>query len=258
MRTAKNFLKQNWREILSRLPLPMLALAASYGVYQYALLFVPEWVAVAQAAAFEMTYLGLALKSNLSIADRKRATQLSIGAVVVSVLYNSLAGYFHRQPLGGDWYIDVVLAILHGAPLAVVAYLIADLLLHSEKKEESEQTAFSMGSLETIVGKLAEQMSELTSELTVLKNTDYSGNFAEIGEKLANIAIEQTRQNGELIQLKRAAQETQLAEASADSGGLQNLREVARQLRAQGKTNKEIAAATGKHERTIQGWLNGD
>jgi len=46
----------NWRGILARLPLPMLALAASYGVYEFARLFVPMWVALVQAAAFELTY----------------------------------------------------------------------------------------------------------------------------------------------------------------------------------------------------------
>ncbi|MFN8504459.1 hypothetical protein [Kouleothrix sp.] len=31
----------HWRGVLARLPLPMLALAASYGVYSFAALFVP-------------------------------------------------------------------------------------------------------------------------------------------------------------------------------------------------------------------------
>ena len=39
-----------------------------------------------------------------------------------------------RRPdllVGLPWWADVGLALLHGAPLAVVAYLVADLLLHS-------------------------------------------------------------------------------------------------------------------------------
>src|SRR5258708_523954 len=89
---------QGWREGLARLPLPMLALSASYGVYSYALLFVPDWVAVCQAAAFELTYIGLAVTKGLTSQEQKRATSISVGAVIVSILYNSLAGLFHRNP----------------------------------------------------------------------------------------------------------------------------------------------------------------
>jgi hypothetical protein len=123
----------NWRAVLAALPLPMLALAASYGVYSFALLFVPFWVAVTQAAAFELTYIGLAVLTGLHDVERQRAGRISIGAVVVSILYNSLAGLFHRMPpmldAMGLWG-NVVLAALHGAPLALVAYFVADLLLH--------------------------------------------------------------------------------------------------------------------------------
>lgn len=125
----------NWRLFLARLPLPMLALAASYGVYSFALLFVPQAVAMIQAAAFELTYIGLAVTQGLNIDQRKRATLISVGAVVASIVYNTLSGWFYRQPelLSGATPVAwLMLAILHGAPLAWVAYLVADLLLHSE------------------------------------------------------------------------------------------------------------------------------
>jgi hypothetical protein len=35
---------------------------------------------------------------------------------------------------GLDWYVEAGLAVLHGAPLAWVGYLVADLLLHSNEK----------------------------------------------------------------------------------------------------------------------------
>lgn len=127
-----------WRTVFAVLPLPMLALAASYGVYSYALLFVPAWVAVVQAAAFELTYIGLAVLLGLDERQRTRAGLISGGAVVVSILYNSLAGLFHRQPAllgptGEAWagiLRDVLLSVAHGLPLALVAYYVADLLLH--------------------------------------------------------------------------------------------------------------------------------
>lgn len=125
--------KLKW--LLPRLPLPMLALSASYGVYKFALLFVPQWVAIIQASAFEMTYIGLATIEAETVDQKRRAVAISVGAVVVSVLYNSLAGFFHRNALGSMPLLgEVILAVLHGAPLAIVAYLVADLLLHKSQE----------------------------------------------------------------------------------------------------------------------------
>ena len=121
-----------WRAILATLPLPMLALAASYGVYEYSRLFVPAWVALAQAAAFELTYVGLSVVQVQSD-QRHRARLISLGAVVVSVSYNTLAGLFHREPAlleAAPLWANVILSLLHGAPLAWLAFLVADLLLH--------------------------------------------------------------------------------------------------------------------------------
>lgn len=265
----KAFIKQNWRGIFARLPLPMLALAASYGVYQFALLFVPEWVAIIQASAFELAYISLAVVSNLSLAERKRANFISIGAVVVSVLYNSLAGYFHRQPsalLGTDIVRDITLAILHGAPLAIVAYLIADLLLHSEKKTVgSELPTEKANALDDLLKKINVRLDELSTELTVLKNApapDYTQNFADIGNKmgelingLGNLGTEQERQNRELILLKCTAELSPIP--SADSGEIvrplgKPTPEQIREQRASGATWGELAVRYGYTERGLQ------
>lgn len=127
--------------LFARAPLPMLALAASYGVYQFNLLFTPAWVALISAAAFELTYVALAFTPT---DDTKRATYVSIAAVVVSVLYNVLAALFVRRPdllIGTPWYGDVLLAALHGAPLAIMAYNVAALLMHS--RDSSHTTPLS-------------------------------------------------------------------------------------------------------------------
>jgi hypothetical protein len=126
----------DWRGIVGTLPLPMLALAASYGVYKFNLLFTPPWVAIVSAAAYEMTYVGLAVLIGLDERQRNRAGLISVGAVVVSILYNSLAGFFHRRPNALEalpWWGDGILSAMHGAPLALVAYFVADLLLHREE-----------------------------------------------------------------------------------------------------------------------------
>lgn len=123
-----------WRTLIARAPLPALALAASYGVYSFNLLFVPTWVALISAAAFELTYVGLAV-SEIASASRRRASIIAASAVGVSIAYNTLAGLFHRRPdllIAPALWLDVALSVLHGLPLAIVAYNVAQLLLHAE------------------------------------------------------------------------------------------------------------------------------
>lgn len=152
----KNLVPSSWRDILARLPLPMLALAASYGVYSFALMFVPAWVAIVQAAAFELVYIGLAVV-RLDDKQQKRAQAISVGAVVVSMAYNSLDGLFHRRPelltLPPLW-LDVALSLLHGIPLAALAYLVADLLLHSvpAHTQKGIESAKALTSSEPLAG----------------------------------------------------------------------------------------------------------
>jgi len=131
-----------WRTFLARLPLPTLALAAAYGVWSFQTLFVPWWVALISAASFELVYTGLAV-AHLDDEMRRRATLISVGAVVVSVLYNSLSALFAIRPallLDRPLWADVCLAVAHGLPLAVVAYLVADLLLHATSAPTTPQT----------------------------------------------------------------------------------------------------------------------
>lgn len=152
-----------WRDILSRSPLPLLALSASYGVYSFALLSVPEWVAGIQAVAFDATYIGLSVVQNLNDAQRKRATAISIGAVAVSIIYNSLAALFHRNPswlIDLAWYYEVILAILHGAPLALVAYCVADLLLHTPMNPQEAPRAARVPGLHEGLMTIAEDFDE--------------------------------------------------------------------------------------------------
>jgi hypothetical protein len=122
----------------------MLALAASWGVYSFALWFVPPWVAFVTAGAFELVYIGLAVVQ-LSPEQQRRARAISLGAVVVSMAYNTLDGLAHLRPSlfeAKPLWADVALALLHGVPLALLAYLVADLLLHEAPKSHTmRQTA---------------------------------------------------------------------------------------------------------------------
>lgn len=129
-----------WRGFLARLPLPLLGLAAMYGVYRFALIFSPPWVAVVMAGSFEFVYIGLAVYDKFDERQRRSAVHVSWGAVVTSILYNVLDGYFHRRPWLLDsmpWWGDLLLAIVHGAPLAILAFLVSRLVMHPATPSEN-------------------------------------------------------------------------------------------------------------------------
>lgn len=124
---------RNWRGFVARLPLPLLGLAASYGVYRFALVFVPMWVAIVTASSFEFVYIGLAVYDKFGAKERREALYVSLAAVVTSILYNVLDGFFHRRPellSGLPWWGDLALSLVHGAPLAILAFLVSRLVMH--------------------------------------------------------------------------------------------------------------------------------
>lgn len=132
-------MRNHWREWIGRASLPMLALPASWGVYQFQLIFVgaDTYIAVLSALAFELVYIGMAVSPTR---QTRRAMAISVAAVVVSAVYNTLAAAFHLAPaLLADVNLAGValLALLHGAPLAVLAYAVASHLLHAPSHDDS-------------------------------------------------------------------------------------------------------------------------
>lgn len=130
---------QDWRKVLAMLPTPMLGFASSYGVYAFNRLFVPAWVAVIMAAAYETTYVGLAALDNLDDAQRKRAKRIALIAATISFAQNAIAGIFHAVPELRGWIAQwqalprVGLygggSLLHAAQVWI-AFATADLTLH--------------------------------------------------------------------------------------------------------------------------------
>jgi hypothetical protein len=117
----------------------MLALSAAYGVWAFNALFLPEPFALISASAFELVYISLSIAR---VHERRKATLVAASAVAVSVVYNSLSGLFHLRPallIDTPLWADITLSILHGAPLAVSAYLVADLLLHNQEQEQNDR-----------------------------------------------------------------------------------------------------------------------
>jgi hypothetical protein len=127
-------------DFLILITLPMLGLPASYGVYLFASQFAPEAIAIIEAASFELTYISLSASKKLYKLQRKKAKVVALAAVFVSVVYNIIAGKIHvlnesqvfTDTLGPVWFW--ILAIVHGAPLALLAYFVADLRFHTKEK----------------------------------------------------------------------------------------------------------------------------
>lgn len=163
------------------LPLPMLALAASYGVYIFNLLFVPMWVALVSAAAFELVYIAISLTPS----NRRQALWVAGSAVAVSIIYNSLAGLFHLRPellIDKPLWADVVLAMLHGLPLATIAFFFAVLVLHVPTTEFVPQEPAQRATADADIVPLRPEQGELQLKIRTLAAEGLSDQ--EIAESL--------------------------------------------------------------------------
>lgn len=132
------YMRIQWRMLLAMLPTPMLGFASSYGVYAFNAHFAPAWVAFAMAAAYELTYVGLASYTALNVAQRTEGQLISRDAAWISFIQNALAGLVYIQPsvLGySKWsaawplVVNVPLAALHAAQVWI-AYRTANFTLH--------------------------------------------------------------------------------------------------------------------------------
>lgn len=129
----------NWRRIFASLPTPTLGIASSYGVYAFNQMFAPKWVAVVMAAAYEITYIGIAALDILDDAQRERGMWIARSAASISFVQNALAGLFfflpELEPRIRGWDFEprlrliALLAILHAAQVWI-AYNAANLTLH--------------------------------------------------------------------------------------------------------------------------------
>ena len=161
--------------LLTRLALIMLAAGAAHGVYAFARLFVSPLFAAILAGAFELTYIGLATWQTADEAERVRARRISLGAVTVSISYNAIAAFLGRNPdaLGGlsgagYWATEGLLAALFGAPLALVAYLLADLVLHRGATDATTETSDATG--EALAALVAEQRATTERQLGAMRS----------------------------------------------------------------------------------------
>jgi hypothetical protein len=125
----------DWRKFVARAALVLLAGSAAYGVYAFSELFTPWPIAALTAISFEACYVGLACLSELTEQQKIVANRIAVWAVIVSIIYNSIAAVAH---LSSKSFVNLDitavwgLAIMHGLPLALTGYFLSNLLLHSD------------------------------------------------------------------------------------------------------------------------------
>lgn len=140
---AFRYLRLPWRAVLAMLPTPMLGFASSYGVYAFNTHFAPPWVAIIMAAAYEVTYVGIAAFANLSTSQVDKGNKIARDAAVISFAQNALAGLVYIQPsvrgyeAWGAWslLVNLPLAALHAAQVWI-AYRAANFTLHKSSTAE--------------------------------------------------------------------------------------------------------------------------
>jgi flagellar hook-basal body complex protein FliE len=120
------------RKALALLSVPLLAVPSAIGVYTY---LAPQsgYVGAGLAAAgFEVLYIGVNILIITTPELRRYARNVSLGAVIVAVLMNSLAHYGASVPgafSGAPFqWLAATLAVIASAPLAGLAYSVSVLL----------------------------------------------------------------------------------------------------------------------------------
>jgi TolA-binding protein len=198
---SKYLTSVSYREFISRSSLPFLGLAASYGVYSFAIHYVPFIFAVITAAAFELVYLGLSAANNLDERQQRRAKLLSLSAVAVSVCFNWTAGVIDTNP---GWFEGLtlgqkaILAFVHGAPLSIMGYFVADLMLHSSTGETLTKAA------QAVIEKLQSELDDLQSRFATLQKDHevLQGSNKELQNRLTNSEERLTTSENQLSQFR--------------------------------------------------------
>lgn len=118
---------------LSSLPAALVALPAAYGSAMFSqTVYEPPWNA-AIGIGVESCYIGLILFARKK--SRKTFVMTALAALLCSVIYNTLHAAEVKGLLANQaWFIDWLLALLHGSPLPLLGFSYF-MLLHSSSDE---------------------------------------------------------------------------------------------------------------------------
>jgi hypothetical protein len=127
------------RKILALASVPLLAVPSAIGVYTY---LEPQSGYV--GAGFEVLYIGVNILIINTPELQRYARNVSLGAVIVAVLMNSLAHYAASVPgaysSAAFAIVPAILAVIASAPLAGLAYAVS-VLLHRLSESDAPQIA---------------------------------------------------------------------------------------------------------------------
>jgi hypothetical protein len=227
-----------------------LGLSASYGVFQFGLLYVPWYVSLVTAAAFELTYVGLSVVTIRNTQEKDRASWVARGAVFVSVAYNVISGYLHRNPITRfEWWLEIIFAILHGAPLAIVAYSLASLLLHSRETDATSTTI-------TLPKKGQGKESKSSATSTGKESSTMLGKANASSIMPGKESASSTMPGKEHATSVRVEMPTPLS--LPDASSTEEKRAIARQLSTDGYTQLQIGEALGISRQRVGQLLRGE
>lgn len=124
---------------LSSLPAALVALPAAYGSAMFSqTVYEPPWNA-AIGIGVESCYIGLILFARTK--SRKTFVMTALAALLCSVIYNTLHAAEVKGLLANQaWFVEWVLALLHGSPLPLLGFSYF-MLLHSSSDEAAPAPA---------------------------------------------------------------------------------------------------------------------
>lgn len=239
----------DWGKIVPMAAMLTLSFGASVGVYVIMRQFAGPIVSAINASSFELTYLGLALADKNTAKARQLATNVSIGAVIVSILMNVSAGLLIKYPaLAGSTNIAwvIYLAVLHGVPLALLAYFMAALIIHKDGTT-FETLAAKIAELEAfLLGMTTEKDTALTAQADAEAQIGRAG--AQVAQLEAYLLDEITKKDTALALAAAAEAQTSavLAEIEAQASMTTELtiREVGNAAKRNGWQLSDFVAAS--------------
>jgi hypothetical protein len=184
------------QKYITLLPIALLALSASYGIYSFSLLFVPWLVALITALSFELVYC------TLVFIDSSKAKPVSIMAVIVSVLWNIGHSLFVLYPASlemvySSLVLSVILAAIHGVPLATLAYLVADVSLHVSPSAKQDNKDSEIEFLKNEILSKDSEIEFLNSEIEKMENRLYEVVMEMENER--SVSSSETTRNEQII-----------------------------------------------------------
>jgi len=247
-------MNNTWRrKLLALLSVPLLAVPSAVGVYAY---LVPESGQIAAglaAAGFEVLYIGVNILVIASPDLRRYARNVSLAAVVVAVLMNSLAHYGLKVPsaYAGALFdpLAAMLALIASAPLAGLAYAVS-VLLHRLSEADVRthaadvQLRAELAHRDTEIAQLRDNLAQ-QQDAAAQARTDLAQEARRTRELEALLA----QRDAEIARLQEAAAPPPPADAL-------DLPKIAQALREPRATSwREIEALLGVAQSTLRGRL---